>query len=126
MPAGQGSLAMMPLPTRPRSSPLALSDRLWSQPQRDVGRLHRLPHHAYEVVVQRFDIRLVPEFGGEFFEGLRGLVLAPVNAAVYERLDASPRRSSPKLRYAKSTVHVPRSERPSRVNSAPRRRRCAA
>ena len=43
---------------------------VWAQPQRDVRGLHRLPHHAHQIVVQRFQVRLVPELGGEGFEGL--------------------------------------------------------
>jgi hypothetical protein len=39
---------------------LTLRGRLGAQPQRDVGRLHRLPYHVYQFVVQRLQVRLVP------------------------------------------------------------------
>jgi hypothetical protein len=61
--AGQGSPAIMPLPTRPRSGPLALSGRLGAQPQRDVGGLHRFIYHAYQVASQCLKVRLVPQPG---------------------------------------------------------------
>ena len=31
---------------------LALRGLIGAQPQRDVGRLHRLPHHPYEIIAQ--------------------------------------------------------------------------
>src|SRR5829696_9460910 len=77
----------MPLPPRPPSSPLILWGRLGAQPQRDVGGLHRLPHHPHQVVVQRLQVRLVAQLLAESFEGLRRIVLAAVEAAVYEGLD---------------------------------------
>ena len=40
---------------------VALSGGIRAQPQRDVGRLHRLPYHPYEVIAQGVQIRLVPE-----------------------------------------------------------------
>jgi hypothetical protein len=46
---------------------LLLRGRIGAQPQRDVGWLHRLPHHAHQVVVQRLKVRLVSEFDGEGF-----------------------------------------------------------
>src|SRR5215208_1751108 len=39
---------------------LTLRGRLGAQPQRDVGRLHRLPYHGYQFVVQRLQVRLLP------------------------------------------------------------------
>jgi hypothetical protein len=55
-----------------------------------VSRLHRLPNHVHQFAVQCLKVRLVPELHGEGFEGLPGVVLSPVEATVYERLDASP------------------------------------
>jgi hypothetical protein len=46
---------------------LALPGRFGTQPERDVSRLHRLPHHPHQVVVQRVEVGLVPELGGEGF-----------------------------------------------------------
>jgi hypothetical protein len=38
----------------------SLHHSLWlPQPQRDVLRLHGIPHHPYEVAVQRVEVRLV-------------------------------------------------------------------
>src|SRR5215210_4374200 len=34
-----------------------------TQPQRDVGWLHRLPYHPHQIVAQGLKIRLVPELG---------------------------------------------------------------
>src|SRR5918997_4016537 len=47
------------------------SPRCWvgSEPQRDVGRLHRLPHHHYEVVAQGVEVRPLPELRGEILKG---------------------------------------------------------
>src|SRR5919107_4159478 len=61
-----------------------------TQPQRDVGWLHRFPHHPHKVLVQRLGVRLVPELCRERFEGLSRVVLASVEATVDEGLDASP------------------------------------
>src|SRR5215217_4467564 len=63
------------------------------QPQRDVGRLHRLPNYPHEVVVQGFEVCLVPELGREGFEGLSSVVLLTVEAPVYETLDSTPQGS---------------------------------
>jgi hypothetical protein len=38
-----------------------------TQPQRDVGGLHRLPHDSYEVAAQGVEIRLVTQLGREGF-----------------------------------------------------------
>src|ERR687893_1529117 len=69
---------------QPRSEQLLrLLGRVLAQPQRDVLRLHRLPHDRYQLRIQSVQIRLVPQFAGERFEGLPGVVLAAVEAAVY-------------------------------------------
>ena len=62
------------------------------QPQRDVGRLHRLPYHSHQILLQRLEVRLVPELDGEGFQGLLCVVLPPVEAAVDEGLDATSQR----------------------------------
>jgi hypothetical protein len=67
---------------------LTLLSRLGSQPQRGVGGLHRLPYHPNQVVAQCLQVRFVSYLGREGFQGLSGIVLAPVEATVYERLDA--------------------------------------
>src|SRR5215217_8187745 len=65
--------------------PLTLQECIGAQPQGDVGGLHRLAHHSYHFIVQRLQVRLVPELRGEGFERLRRVVLPTVEAAVYER-----------------------------------------
>src|SRR5829696_103910 len=69
---------------------LALRDRFRTQPQGDVGGLHRLRHHPYEVIIERLQVRLVAQPGREGFERLSRVVLAPVEVTVDKRLDATP------------------------------------
>jgi hypothetical protein len=45
----------------------ALWSRVGSQPQGDVGGLHRLPYDSYEVAAQGVEIRLVTQLGREGF-----------------------------------------------------------
>src|SRR5215218_8736903 len=71
---------------------LALRGGARTQPQRDVGRLHRLFYHPYQVGVQRLQVCLIPQSGGELFERLSCVVLPPVEAAVNERLVATTQR----------------------------------
>jgi hypothetical protein len=47
--------------------------RLGSQPQRDVGWLHCLPYHLYQVVAQRLQVGFLAQLGREGFEGLSGI-----------------------------------------------------
>ncbi len=63
------------------------------QPQRGVGRLHRLPHHAYQLAIQRLEVRLIPQFGGEAFERLPRIVLLAVEAPIHESLHPAPQRA---------------------------------
>src|SRR5215204_5257669 len=60
-----------------------------SQPQGNMRRLHRLPHHIYKVAVQLVEVRLIAQLRGECFERLCRIVLPAVEAAVYEVLDAA-------------------------------------
>src|SRR5215210_2187289 len=63
------------------------------QPQRGVGRLHRLPHHPDQFPAQGDEIRLVAQPGRETFERPGRVVPAPVETTVNERLYAAPQRS---------------------------------
>src|SRR5215203_4678368 len=75
--------------------PLGLSffrGPIGTQPQRDVLRLQRLAYNPRNVVVERLEVRFVAQPGGEGFEGLSRVVLAPVEAAIDKRLDAAPQR----------------------------------
>src|SRR5215211_7821239 len=72
---------------------LAFSGRLGSQPQGEVGRLHRLPHHAHQVIAQSVEVCLVPKLRRKNVESLAGVVLAAVEAAVYEGLYTAPQGS---------------------------------
>src|ERR671911_1823886 len=67
--------------------------RLRTQPQRDAGWLHRLPYHPYQVVAQGVEVCFIAQLRRESFKGLRCIVFLSVEAAVYERLDATPQRS---------------------------------
>jgi hypothetical protein len=57
-----------------------------------MGRLHGLHHHTHQVVVEGFQVRLVPELGREGFQGLSRVVPAAVEAPIYEGLDAFSQR----------------------------------
>src|SRR5918995_6293275 len=63
--------------------------RLRTQPQRDVGWLHRLPYHPYQGVAQGGEICFVAQLDREGFQGLPGIVLPTVEAPVYKALDAT-------------------------------------
>src|SRR5215208_157433 len=52
--------------------------------------MHGFPYHLYKVAPQCLQICLVTELRGERFEGLSSIILPPVEAPVYERLDATP------------------------------------
>src|SRR5215216_3029654 len=67
-----------------------LLSRFGTQPQRDVGGLHRLSNHPYEVVAQGVQVCFVTQLGREGLQGFSCVVLPSVEATVYERLDASP------------------------------------
>jgi len=57
-----------------------------------VGGLYRLPYHLYQIGAERIQIRFIAQLGREGFEGLTRVVLAAVEALVYERLEATPQR----------------------------------
>src|SRR5215211_2077671 len=63
--------------------------RIGTKPQRDVGRLHRLPHHTHQVIIEGVQVRLVTQCGGEGFQGLPRVILPAVEAAVYKPLYAA-------------------------------------
>src|SRR5215208_6671397 len=68
---------------------LPLRNRIGTQPHGHVSRLHGLTHHTYQVVIEGLQIRLLPQLDGERFEGLPRIILAPIEAAIYEGLDAT-------------------------------------
>ena len=47
--------------------PFALRCRSVAQPQRDVGRLHGLPHHPHQVFTECGEVGIVTQLGGEGF-----------------------------------------------------------
>src|SRR5918994_7608123 len=55
-----------------------------------MRRLYLPPDYPDQLVVQRVQVRFVAQAGRERFQGLSGVVLAAVEAPVYEGLDASP------------------------------------
>src|SRR5215208_2944546 len=71
---------------------LALWSRLGAQPHRDVNWLHRVPHHPYQLGVQRIQIRLVPEPGRKRFQSLHCVIFPSVEAPINDALDATPQR----------------------------------
>src|SRR5215210_671970 len=71
-------------------SPTMLRLTVGTQPQGDVGWLHRLLHHTHQVVAKGVQVRFVSQRRGEGFQGLPRVVLPTVEAPVYERLDAPP------------------------------------
>src|SRR5919112_3940008 len=65
---------------------LAVGSLIGAQPQRDVGRLHRLPHYVHQFVIQRLQVRLIPQLCSEGLQGLSCIILPAVEAAVNEAL----------------------------------------
>src|SRR5215203_3969270 len=57
-----------------------------TQPQSDVLRLHRLPHHSHQIGAQSIEVRLVSKLGGEALKRLSRVILLAVEAPFYERL----------------------------------------
>src|SRR5215204_5532247 len=68
---------------------LALRGCVGAQPQRDVRRLHRLPHYPHQIAAQGVEVSLVPELRREGFQGLPRVVLLAIEPAIYEGLDAA-------------------------------------
>src|SRR3712207_8639390 len=73
--AGHAPEASEQRPLRSAEPFVLLRRRIWAQPQRDVDRLHRLSYHPHKLGVQRVQVRLIPELGGEGLEGLGSVVL---------------------------------------------------
>src|SRR5215204_7416516 len=86
------------------SLPAGVPSRLGFQPQRNVGWLHSLPYHTYQVLAQGVQVCLVAQLGREGFQGLPGIVLPPVETPVYERLYVPPQRGKYR-RYQKGGRH---------------------
>jgi hypothetical protein len=55
-----------------------------------VGWLHRLPYHPYQIIAKCVQVCLVAQLGREGFQGLPRIVLAAIEAAIYEALYATP------------------------------------
>src|SRR5918997_5031638 len=51
-----------------------------SEPQTYVRGLHRLPYHPHKISAQCLNVRLIAKLRPEHFQGLPGVVLAPVEA----------------------------------------------
>src|SRR5215211_5315521 len=69
-----------------------------------MRRLHCLPHHTHQVVIEGFQVRLVPELGREGFQGLPRVILPTVEAPVYEGLDSTS-QGVEKCRYQECRCH---------------------
>src|SRR5215471_18888320 len=59
----------------------------WTQPERDVGWLHRLLHHRQQALAQLVQVHFLPQGGAESCHGLGGVILAAVETAIDDRLD---------------------------------------
>src|ERR671910_3685538 len=84
--------ALTPMSKAPLVRLLPLRIRSGTQPQRGVGGLHRLRNHPYQIVAEGFQVNLVPQLLREGFQRLPRVILPPVEAPVYERLDAASQR----------------------------------
>src|SRR6266699_6511647 len=60
----------------------------WTQPERDMGWLHRLLHHRQQALAQLVQVHLVAQGGTESGQGLSGVILAAVETPVNNPLDA--------------------------------------
>ena|ERR671916_511170 len=73
--------------------PVVSGGGVWTQPQGDVLRLHRLPDHPDQLLTQGGKVRLLPQPGGKGVKRLRCVVLAALEAPVDKRLDAPSKRA---------------------------------
>ena len=58
-----------------------------SKPERDLGWLHGLVHDRQQLAGEGVEVDLLAEAGGERLDGLGGVVLAAVEAAINHLLD---------------------------------------
>src|SRR5215203_3994208 len=86
------SLPRTPVNKESLLRPPRLGGRLWTQPQRDVLRLHGVPGHLHHIVSQGIQVRLIAQPGAEGGKRLHGVVLASVEASVHETLYTPPKR----------------------------------
>jgi hypothetical protein len=68
----------------------ALRHCIWAQSKSDVRRLHHLLYHAHQIFAECVQVCFVTQLGREGFQGLSSIVLAAVEAPVYERLYTPP------------------------------------
>src|ERR671911_2941758 len=80
------------LPARFSGTLASLWSGIRTQPQSDVGGLHRPAHDPDEVVAQGVEIRLVSKLGREGLQCLYRVVLPTVETAVDKVMDAAPQR----------------------------------
>jgi hypothetical protein len=73
--------------------PLTISRPVGAQPQGDLGRLHRLPYHPYQIIAKCVQVCFFAQLGRESFQGLSRVLLIAVEAPVYKALNAPPERS---------------------------------
>jgi hypothetical protein len=94
---GQRFRAPADRPLRPFRPPMAGEagpvprGGLWCrpEPERCPGWFHGLVDHGQELVGQGVQVELLAQAGGEPLDGGRGIVAAPVEPSVHDRLDAA-------------------------------------
>jgi hypothetical protein len=64
----------------------------FAQPQGDMRRLHRLLHHRHQVLTQCCQVHFIAQSGAERFQRAGSIVLAAVEAAINDSLDAMAQR----------------------------------
>jgi hypothetical protein len=73
-------------------APRSIWDVIRPQPQRRMSGLHRISHHGDQFLVQRPQIRILAQRGGEGGKGLGRVVLPAVEEPVHERLHRATQR----------------------------------
>ena len=59
------------------------------EPEREMRRLHRILHDVQQLVGERLQVNLLPECRRQPFQRARGIVAAPIEAAVNAALEAT-------------------------------------
>src|SRR5215217_1533011 len=61
----------------------------WTEPQRDVGGLHGLPHQRHEALAERVEVRLLAQPPGKLFKRLGRVIFLAVEEPGDGRLDTA-------------------------------------
>src|SRR6266567_7365882 len=63
----------------------------WTQPQRDMGGLHRLLHHGHQLLARLSQVKLIAQRSTEGLDDSGRIILATVETAVNDGLEAMAR-----------------------------------